>query len=281
MTHPNPPITPRMQQLCLESSPCTGRSADSGYGSVETSPTRSTPKRRQSRTSLSLSTRLQSVSLHSYDGNSSEESRPEDSMHDESEPEFTNSPSFIRKKSTGLPRVLSRRQMSRTDSFPVLPDRKTTHRRHGSDNTGLVGCRSSSLRALDRFVPLRDHATPGSEKLRTTKPLGDLTPSERLVRHNQDAPDPFCFRRRALPPSPTEARKIRASSHSRTMLDASNQIDRRVSPTTPQANLASRTLSPVAYGLVDRRSKHYLRDASLTSYQGAKQQHLVCWRHGA
>lgn len=217
-----------MQQLCIEPSDRTGRSVDSGYGSQETSPTRSLPKRRLNRTSLPLSTRLQSVSLNSYDGNSSEESTSENGIDDASNPEIVKPPSTDREESATLPQV-SRRRISRTDSFPMLPDRKSTHRRHGSDNTGLNGSGVGSLRALDRFVPLRDHATPGSEKLRTTKPLEELTPSERLVRHNKDAPDPFCFRRRVLPPSPTEARKARESSHSRTILDTSTQPNSRVS----------------------------------------------------
>lgn len=226
------PTTPRMQQLRLEPSPRTGRSLDSGYGSLETSPTRSPPKRCRDRPFSSLSARLQSVDLYSYDGNSSEES--EGSQEGESDSKIARSPNPVQEKFTAFPR-LRRRHTSRTDSSSMSPERKSMHQRHGSDNTGLNGSKTSSLRALDRFVPLRDHVTPGSEKLRTTKPLGDLTPSERLVRHNQDAPDPFCFRRRALPPSPTEGRKARASSHSRTTLDTSNfQADNRVSVFIPK-----------------------------------------------
>lgn len=231
------PITPRMQQLRVESSPRTGRSVDSGYGSLETSPTRSLQKRCHNRSS-SLSTRLRSVTLHSYDGNSSEES--EETLEGEPDSKSIQSPSNVHKKFTTLPRV-SRRRIARTDSVSTPPGRNSMHQRHGSDNTGLNGSKASSLRALDRFVPLRDHVTPGSEKLRTTKPLGDLTPSERLVRHNQDAPDPFCFRRRALPPSPTEGRRARASSHSRTTLDTSSfQADHRVRISTPNRSLSSR-----------------------------------------
>lgn len=221
------PVTPRMQQLRLEPSPRTGRSADSGYGSLETSPVRS-PKKRRDHTSSSLSARLQSLNLHSYDGNSSEESKSGASIYSESDHETIDSPTIVQDQFGTLPRQ-SRRRISLTDSFSLLPDSKSTHQRRGSDNTVLNGSRASPCRALDRFIPLRDHATPGSEKLRTTKPWGDLTPSERLVRHNQDAPDPFCFRRRVLPPSPTEARKARASSHSRTILDTGDQADRRVS----------------------------------------------------
>lgn len=227
------PVTPRNQQLCLDP-PCrTDRSADSGYGSLESSPTRppQTPRRRLGRKSLSLFASLEGgPSPRFYDGNSSEESASEPSTHDELSHDTLASPDLNREKFATLPRV-SRRRMSRTDSYPCS-ERKITHQRHEFDNTGTPGSsRVSSLRALDRFVPLRDHATPGSSKLRITKPLEELTPSERLVRHNQDAPDPFFFRRRALPPSPTEARKARRPSQSRTILDpsTSNQAaDRRV-----------------------------------------------------
>lgn len=225
------PVTPRIQGQFLEPSPRTGRSADSGYASLDASPTSPPLKTRVNRESSSLSARLERVTLNSYDGNSSEESSSTESSHGDSETESVASPSMDREKYATLPRV-SRRIISRTDSYPTLLGRNSTHQRHGSDDTGLSSSRVSSLRALDRFVPMRDHATPGSEKLHTTKPLADLTPSERLVRHNQDAPDPFCFRRRALPPSPTEARRARRSSNSGTVLDvhSNNQPDRRVSP---------------------------------------------------
>lgn len=251
------PITPRMQQLRLEPSPRTGRSVDSGYGSLETSPTRSLPKRYQGRTSSSLSTRLQNGNLHSYDGNSSEES--EGAPDAGSDSKIIRSPITLQEKFTTFPRV-SRRQVSRTDSPYMFPGRKSMHQRHGSDITGLNGSKPSSLRALDRFVPLRDHVTPGSEKLRTTKPLGDLTPSERLVRHNQDAPDPFCFRRRALPPSPTEGRKARASSHSRTTLETSSfQADNRVSFLIPKRLLIPRTPCSVKCNALGRMGGSFLR----------------------
>lgn len=229
MAGPTTPVTPRTQQLCLEPPVRTGRSADSGYGSFETSPTRPAPKPRFDRKSLSLTARLEGLSLNSYDGNSSEESDSDKSCHYDLEPHDLGSSGLGHEKFATLPKT-SRRRLSRTDSYPVLPDRKNTHHQHGSDNTGITGSRVSSLRALDRFVPMRDNATPGSSKLRTTRALGELTSSERLVRHNQDAPDPFFFKRRALPPSPSEARKAQRPSQSRTLLDlaASNQPDRRV-----------------------------------------------------
>lgn len=245
------PVTPRNQQLCLDP-PCrTDRSADSGYGSLESSPTRQpqTPRRPLDRKSLSLFAKVKGgLSPHSYDGNSSEGSESVDSAHAESTPDNLDSPGVTAKKSATLPRV-SRRRISRTDSYP-FPERKVTHRRHESDNTAIASSsRVSSLRALDRFVPLRDHATPGSSKLRITKPLEELTPSERLVRHNQDAPDPFFFRRRALPPSPTEARKAGRPRQSRTILDPATRdqaADRRVvsnlGPRKDQACLFGSTL---------------------------------------
>lgn len=230
MIPPTTPLTSRMRQLGLDALPRTGRSADSGYGSVETSPTKPPPKRRSNRKSLSLAASLGSESLQSYDGTGSEVS---DSERSDTRfgPEIFRSPSVGPERFATLPRA-ARRRISRTDSYPAQQfDRPTYHHpRHGSD-TNISSSRASSLGALDRFVPLRDHSTPGSAKLRTTRPLEELTPSERLVRHNQDAPDPFCFRRRPLPPSPTETRKSRRPSQGRTVLDSAsrNQSDRRVS----------------------------------------------------
>lgn len=229
MTSPNVPITPRIRELCLDH-PCrTDWSVDSGYGSLETSPTRLLPKPRLDRKSSSLTARLEGLSLNSYDGNSSEDSESDKVSYDEPELGASNTPNVACEKFSTLPRV-SRRRISRTDSYHLLPEHRNNHQRHGSDNTGIASSRIGSLRVLDRFVPLRDHTTPGSSKLRTTKALEELTPSERLVRHNQDAPDPFFFKRRALPPSPTEARKQRQSSQNRTVLDPAtgSRADRRV-----------------------------------------------------
>lgn len=229
MPAPVTPITSRVRDLCLDT-PCrTNRSVDSGYGSLETSPTRSPAKRCSDRTSGSLAARLESLSVNSYDGNSSEESESDRSTINDAGPGLDNSPCAGREKSATLPRV-SRRRISRTDSYPLLPGRQGAHQRYRSDNTGIHGSSTNSVKQLDRFVPLRDHVVPGYQKLQTTKPLDALTPSERLVRHNRDAPDPFCFKRQPMPPSPTEARKARRSGNG-TILDTAShsRADRVVS----------------------------------------------------
>lgn len=227
MDSPVTPITSRMRQLHHDSLPRTDRSADSGYASFEASTAKTSLKRHPKRTSLSRVSRLGSESLQSYDGTGSESSEAEDTGSDSEQVIFL-SPCTGRERSATLPRA-SRRRLSRTDSYPMLPEHQIHHPRHGSD-TAIIRSRASSLRALDRFVPLRDHKTPGSEKLRTTRPLEELTTSERLVRHNKDAPDPFCFRRRPLPPSPTESRKATRPGQSRTVLDSRfhSQAERRV-----------------------------------------------------
>lgn len=221
-----------MRTLHHDSLPRTDRSADSGYASFEASPLETRLRRHATRTSLSLVSRREDESLRSFDGTGSETSEILDT---DSDPEhvIVSSPCTGRQRSATLPRT-TRRQMSRTDSYPVVSERHIQHPRHGSD-TAITGSRASSLRALDRFVPLRDHKTPGSEKLRTTRPLEELTSSERLVRHNKDAPDPFCFRRRPLPPSPTESRKAARSGQNSTRLDPRfhHQAERRVSCSTP------------------------------------------------
>lgn len=247
--------TPRVRDLCLNSPFRTNRSVDSGYGSLETSPTRSPIKRRSDRASSSLAARIKKLSLNSYDGNTSEESEHEASTDNDAESELNDSPCAGRNKFTTPPRM-SRRRISRTDSYPLLPSHQTTHQRYGSDNLGIQGTSINSVKQLDRFVPLRDQVVPGSQKLRTTRPLDDLTPSERLVRHNRDAPDPFCFKRQPIPPSPTESRKARRSGNG-TTLDAASHVrtDRVVSHHThyphhflhPHVRLFKKKLNYVTY----------------------------------
>lgn len=267
MDDPVTPVASRMRQLHHDSMLGTDRSADSGYASLETSHTKESLKRPLNRTSLSRVSRLESESLQSYDGTGSESSGTKTTNSDSEEAIFL-SPCTGRGKSATLPRT-SRRGMSRTDSYPMLPERQVHHPRHGSD-TAVIGSRASSLRALDRFVPLRDHKTPGSEKLRTTRPLEELTISERLVRHNKDAPDPFCFRRRPLPPSPTESRKAATRlGQSSTVLDSRfhSQAERRVSCSMPPHKPWRHFFSPS-------------RGHQLTKLSTGEQQCLVCWRCG-
>lgn len=238
MDDPVTPVSSRMRQLHHDSLPRTDRSADSGYASFEASPPKTRLKRHSNRASLSLVSRREDESLRSFDGTGSETSEILDTDSD-SEHVTVYSPCTGRQMPATLPRT-SRTQLSRTDSYPVVSERHVQHPRHGSD-TAVTGSRASSLRAPDRFVPLRDHKTPGSEKLRTSRPLEDLTSSERLVRHNKDAPDPFFFRRRPLPPSPTEARKAARSGRSSTTLDPRfhHQAERRVSCSTPPHAIGS------------------------------------------
>ncbi|KAL8346536.1 hypothetical protein RB598_000438 [Gaeumannomyces tritici] len=53
-----------------------------------------------------------------------------------------------------------------------------------------------SLRLPDRFVPVRDSFIPSSEKFKTTKPVGQMSTAERLLRHERETPDAFCLRPR-------------------------------------------------------------------------------------
>lgn len=215
------PISPWAQLSSLGLVCRTGRSVDSGYGSIDTSPASRPYKPTDDRITPS-------IGLSLYDGTSSEESTSEPFESDVLEHETLRSPVAARERRATLPRM-SRRQITRTESYPMTPVSRGLHHRGGSDTTAVNESRAGSVRALDRFVPIRDHTRPSSEKLRTTRALNDLSPSERLVRHNQDAPDPFYFRRRALPPSPTKARKARRPSQSGTVLAATsdNQPERR------------------------------------------------------
>lgn len=227
------PITSRVRDLCLDTPSRASRSVDSGYGSLDTLPTTPSTKRQSDRASNSLAARLEILSVNSYDGNSSEQSQSDIVINGDDGAEVDASPCAGRDRSATFPRV-ARRRISRTDSFQCFPFGHGNHQRYGSDNMGLQGSSNSSVKMLDRFVPIRDHDISGYEKLQTTKALSELTPLERLVRHNRDAPDPFCFRRRALPPSPTEARKASRSSNS-TILDTAthSRVDRVVSQADP------------------------------------------------
>ncbi|KAF4961607.1 hypothetical protein FSARC_10136 [Fusarium sarcochroum] len=60
----------------------------------------------------------------------------------------------------------------------------------------------SNNRKLDRYVPRRDHASPSSERYRTTKQSQDLSILERLKRDKSASADPFVLRRRVLDPDP-------------------------------------------------------------------------------
>lgn len=188
-----------------------GHSPDSAYASQNQSPTK--PIKDYTPSLQPIIAKLERL----YDGSSSEAS---DSGHSNNEHD---NPFILPKlppKSNTPPRAFSRLRASLSESSPAV-QKEPNHPRHGSD-TAVTGKRISSLRTPDRFVPSRDPTTPGSEKMRTSKPPEDLTPSERLVRHNRDAPDPFCFRRKPLAPSLTAPRG-RVTSRNGTVLDSASQ----------------------------------------------------------
>ncbi|KAK0708947.1 WD40 repeat-like protein [Lasiosphaeria miniovina] len=83
--------------------------------------------------------------------------------------------------------------------------------RQGSDR-GLVRG-TGSLRLPDRFIPTRTHSANTAEKFRTGKAPHELTPSEKLLRHNGATEDAFCYRRRAVTPMACD---FRSRSHSDT-----------------------------------------------------------------
>lgn len=71
--------------------------------------------------------------------------------------------------------------------------------------------KSGSLRAPDRFVPLRDTKTPVSEIFRITKGISQLSTHEKLLRNDSAASDAFVYRRRLVSPMASDYRLISRS----------------------------------------------------------------------
>ncbi|AEO71294.1 uncharacterized protein THITE_2123490 [Thermothielavioides terrestris NRRL 8126] len=68
------------------------------------------------------------------------------------------------------------------------------------------GPKTASVRHLDRFIPARATGTDASERFRTSKLPHNLTPAEKLLRHNGAAEDAFIYRRRVVTPLASEYR---------------------------------------------------------------------------
>jgi len=187
------PVTPRPKiRHAFSDLDCfTDRSADSGYGSVECS-----PEKFASVATPETPTIPRLVDL--YDGNGSEASFDLDSGNC-GDVSGSSPTGHGRDQRATLPRGSVRHRPALSASLFRRTAKRV--RRRGSDTSILST--PDSLRSLDRFVPTRDPSTPSSQKFRTTKDPGELTPTERLLRHNRHAPDPFCYRRRSASILPT------------------------------------------------------------------------------
>lgn len=89
------------------------------------------------------------------------------------------------------------------------------YERNDEEAVGRLGHRGQR-RPPDRFVPLRDPATPSAERYRTTKPLQALSTPERLLRDGSASIDPFMPRRGAMAgPSDAPAYSVAAPDPTR------------------------------------------------------------------
>ncbi|OIW25801.1 WD40 repeat-like protein [Coniochaeta ligniaria NRRL 30616] len=70
---------------------------------------------------------------------------------------------------------------------------------------------SGSLRVPDRFIPLRDTATPVGDIFRITKGVSQLNTAEKLLRNNSAASDAFVYQRRLVSPMASDYRLISRS----------------------------------------------------------------------
>ncbi|KAM7194131.1 WD40-repeat-containing domain protein [Rhypophila sp. PSN 637] len=195
---------------CLDISPASP--TDSGYGSAEPSPASSdsfTPEASEGHLH-----RLPNELWMLGDGNGSEdleeESMPSSETDETTRAEYLDEPPSptIGVAARRMGSIAKRRKpytlpaRSAAHSRPRLPDSfvsesgsKLPRRR---SNIALV--RSASLRAYDRFIPLRNQSTDTTERYRTGKEWTELTPKERLLRHNGATEDAFCYRRRIVTP---------------------------------------------------------------------------------
>lgn len=156
---------------------------DSGYGSAPATPERpipNTPSNQPVHGLVSLLDRNQSLDHTLLSENA-------DNSGAFVRPDINNS-----KKGVKLPR-------SATRSRPALPKRFSprggTSPLSRNSDIGTACLRVSPLRLPDRFVPFRDQSAATSDKFRTSIPVDQLTPAERLLRKGDATEDAFNFRR--------------------------------------------------------------------------------------
>jgi len=75
-----------------------------------------------------------------------------------------------------------------------------------SSDLGLAQYTARSQKHLDRFIPSRSDSANAVDKYRTGRDAHELTPSEKLLRHDGASEDPFCYRRRIITPPASDFR---------------------------------------------------------------------------
>ncbi|KAI7924005.1 WD domain-containing protein [Pyricularia oryzae] len=192
---------------------------DSGYGSeVNLTPSTCSEQlatvSRPSLTSVSLSDLYDgSGSLNSDDHDdldfSEDDNEEIDTFSDLEPPEVPKPPPF--KKSATLPRASTRARTRPALLGTFSMDQAALKFSRSSNTTVTRASQRASPRHADRFVPSRDQSTPTSEKFKTTKSLLQLSPTEKLLRHERATPDAFCFIPRRTAPMAHEFRSISGS----------------------------------------------------------------------
>lgn len=124
------------------------------------------------------------------------------------------SPDKIQKKSKGVP---PRPTHARPPlPAPLYPGAGARIQPRGLDNR--------LLHQPDRFIPARPQGAEPCERFRTSKTPKELTPAERLLRHNAASEDPFCYRTSTVVrvPSPSRSSSHTGSAASRNRGQPSN-----------------------------------------------------------
>jgi meiosis-specific APC/C activator protein AMA1 len=104
-------------------------------------------------------------------------------------------------KPVTLPR-LTRSRSSLPQSFRAADNEIHLPRRQTNITVARQG--AGSLRAPDRFIPLRSTSTNTTERFRVGKAPHELSATEKILRHNGATEDAFCYRRRVVSPMVAE-----------------------------------------------------------------------------
>lgn len=105
-----------------------------------------------------------------------------------------------------LPKRSARSRPCLPASFFSDSDTKLVRRNSNSNAVGVTRSAALSAHIQDRFIPYRSDSAIVVQKFRTGKAPHELTTSEKLLRHNGDAEDAFCYRRRRITPLAAELR---------------------------------------------------------------------------
>ncbi|KAL0940605.1 WD domain-containing protein [Colletotrichum truncatum] len=218
---------------------------DSGYQSNDTSEdfpwdieTETPPRRKR---------HLEPSDYHLYlDGSGAEDNRDSD----DEEKTLPPLPSKSRPEVNSSPRDLPNPSL-------VTPIKR------GRDSASSPQYVTGSVRTADRYVPHRDPETPPSERLRVTKEVEALSPTERLLRHQSAAPDPFQRPQQQAISLASSFRSISGASFGLPSVLSVNPRNQNQRPASSGVIWTVGGLAPPSPGTaVDDGRGHYLRSGS-------------------